>query len=54
MTAPQTEATTDPQNVIAALRQKLDAALSAKAALEDELAARNSEYGSGPSSSLPP
>ena len=51
MTTPQTATTTDPQSM-AALQQKLDAALSEKAALAEELAARtaelaqrNSEYG---------
>ena len=52
MTAPQTDATTDPQSIIAALQQRLDAALAREAALAEELAARtaelaqrNSEYG---------
>ena len=40
MTAPQTDATTDPQSIIAALQQKLDAALSEKAALAEKLAER--------------
>src|SRR5262245_15872825 len=43
MTVPQADATTDPQSIIVALQQKLDAALSAKAALEHELAARTAE-----------
>ena len=52
MTAQQTDAITDPQSIIAALQQRLDAALSEKAALAAELAARtaelatrNSDYG---------
>ena len=52
MTAPQTDATTDPQSIIAALQQRLDAALAREAALAEELAAqtaelaeRNSEFG---------
>jgi hypothetical protein len=43
MTAPDTA--TDPQSVIAALQQRLDAALVREAALTDTLARRNSEYG---------
>ena len=43
MTAPQSDAMTDPQSIIAALQQRLDAALSEKAALADELAARTAE-----------
>ena len=43
MTAPQTDATTDPQSIIAALRQRLDAALAREAALAEELAARTAE-----------
>ena len=42
MTAQQTDATTDPQSM-AALRQRLDAALAREAALAEELAARTSE-----------
>ena len=52
MTAPQITATTDPQSLIAALQQRLDAALAREAALAEELAARdaalaqrNSEFG---------
>ena len=52
MTAQQTDAITDPQSIIAALQQRLDAALSEKATLAEELAARdaalalrNSEFG---------
>jgi PAS domain S-box-containing protein len=45
MSAPKTDATTDPQDIIAALQQKLDTALSDKAALADALATRNSEFG---------
>ena len=52
MTAPQTDATTDPQSIIAALQQRLDAALAREAALAEELAAptaelaeRKSEFG---------
>ena len=43
MTAPQTDATTDPQSIIAALQQRLDAALAREAALAEELAARTAE-----------
>ena len=43
MTAPHDDATTDPQSIIAALQQRLDAALSEKAALAEELAARTAE-----------
>ena len=40
MTAPQTDATTDPQSIIAALQQRLDAATGREAALaEDSLRA---------------
>ena len=42
MTAPQTHATTDPQSIVA-LQQRLDAALTEKMALAEELAARNAE-----------
>jgi GAF domain-containing protein len=42
MTAPQTDATTDPEGIIA-LQQRLDAALAEKMALAEELAARNAE-----------
>ncbi len=45
MTVPQTGATTDPQSIIAALQQRLDAALSEKAALAEALTTRNSEFG---------
>jgi len=52
MTAPQTAATTDTQSTIAALQQRLDAALVEKAVLAEALTARdaaltqrNSEYG---------
>ena len=45
MTAPQSAATTDPQSIIAALQQRLDVALSEKAAQAEELATRNSDYG---------
>ena len=52
MTAPQTDAITDPQSIIAALQQRLDAALAREAALAEELAAptaelaeRKSEFG---------
>ena len=52
MTAHQTDAITDPQTIIAALRAERDAALAREAALAKELAARdaalaqrNSEYG---------
>ena len=52
MTARQTDAITDPQSIIAALQQRLDAAVSEKATLAEELAARdaalalrNSEFG---------
>jgi hypothetical protein len=52
MTAQQTDAITDPKSIIAALQQRLDAALSEKATLAEELAARdaalalrNSEFG---------
>ena len=52
MTAQQTDATTDPQSIIAALQQRLDAALAREAALAEELAAptvelaeRKSEFG---------
>src|SRR3954463_4116809 len=52
MTTQQTAATTDPSSTIAALQQRLDAALSEKAALADALATRdaalaqrNSEFG---------
>ena len=41
MTAPQTDAITDPLAVIAALQQRLDAALAREAALAEELAARD-------------
>ena len=41
MTAPQTDATTDPQSIIAALQQRLDAALAREATLAEELAARD-------------
>ena len=41
MTAPQTDAITDPQSIIAALQQRLDAALAREAALAEELAARD-------------
>jgi hypothetical protein len=51
MTAPQTDATTDPQGTNAALQQRLDAGLAREAALAEELdardaalAQRNSEY----------
>ena len=43
MTAPQTDAITDPLSIIAALQGRLDAALSEKAALARELAARTAE-----------
>ena len=39
MTARQTDAITDPQSIIAALQQRLDAALAREAALAEELAA---------------
>ena len=45
MTVPPDDTTTNPQSVIAALQQRLDAALSEKAALADALATRNSEFG---------
>ena len=45
MSVPQTNATSDPQSIIAALQQRLDAALSEKAALTEALAERNSEFG---------
>ena len=52
MTAPQITATTDPPSIIVALQRRLDAALLEKAALAEELAARdaalalrNSEFG---------
>jgi PAS domain S-box-containing protein len=45
MTVPQTEATTDPQSIIAALQQRLDAALAREATLAEALAQRNSEFG---------
>ena len=41
MTAPQTDAIADPQSIIAALQQRLDAALAREAALAEELARRN-------------
>ena len=41
MTARQTDAITDPQSIIAALQQRLDAALAREAALAEELAARD-------------
>ena len=51
MTAPQTDATTDPESIIAALQQRLDAGLAREAALAKELAVRtaalierNTEY----------
>ena len=43
MTAQQTDATTDPRSIIAALQQRLDAALLEKAVLAEELAARTAE-----------
>jgi hypothetical protein len=43
MTADQTEATTDPQRIIAALQGRLDAALAREATLAEELAARTAE-----------
>ena len=43
MTAPQTTATTDPQSIIAALQQRLDAGLAREATLAEELAARTAE-----------
>ena len=43
MTAQQTDATTDSQSIIAALQQRLDAALAEKAALAEELAAQTAE-----------
>src|SRR3954470_1939655 len=52
MTAPQTDATTDPQSAVAALQQRLDVSLAREAALAEELAAqtvelaeRKSEFG---------
>ena len=45
MSLPQTDATSDPQNIVAVLQQRLDAALSEKAALAEALALRNSEFG---------
>jgi hypothetical protein len=45
MSVPQTDATSDPQNIVAVLQQRLDAALSEKAALAEALALRNSEFG---------
>src|SRR6478609_7667007 len=52
MTARQSDAITDPQSIIAALQQRLDAALAREAALAEELAAptvelakRKSEFG---------
>jgi hypothetical protein len=44
MTSPPDDLTTDPQSVIAALQQRLDAALSENATLAETLARRNSEY----------
>ena len=44
MTASQTDATNDPQTVIAALQQKLDAGLAREAALAEELAARDATF----------
>ena len=43
MTAQQTDATTDPQSIIAALQQRLDAGLAREAALAEALAARTAE-----------
>jgi two-component system, NtrC family, sensor kinase len=43
MTAPQTDATTDPQDIIAALQQRLDEGLAREAALGKELAACTAE-----------
>ena len=43
MTAPQTEARTDPQSIIAALQQRLDAALARETTLAEELAVRTAE-----------
>src|SRR5215469_583993 len=42
-TAPQADATTDHQAIIAALQQRLDAALAEKVSLAEELAARKAE-----------
>ena len=45
MTAQQTDAITDPLSIVAALHQRLDAALAREATLAEALATRNSEYG---------
>jgi len=45
MTVHQSDATTDPQSIVAALQQRLDEALAREAALAEALATRNSEYG---------
>jgi len=45
MTVHQTDATTDPQSIVAALQQRLDEALAREAALAEALATRNSEFG---------
>jgi GAF domain-containing protein len=44
MTAPPDDTTTDPQSIIAALRQQVDEGLSREAALAEELAARNATF----------
>jgi two-component system, NtrC family, sensor kinase len=44
MSVPKTTATSDPQNTIAALQQRLDAALAREAALAGALAQRHSEF----------
>ena len=44
MTAPPDDTTTDPQNVIAALQQRLDEGLSREAVLAKALAERHSEF----------
>ena len=43
MSVPQTDATTDPRSTIAALQQRLDAALAQRVVLAEELAARTAE-----------
>src|SRR5471030_173097 len=45
MTAHQADGTTDPRSVIAALQQRLDAALAREATLAEQLASRTAELG---------